>query len=654
MIDADLPTGQYLSCNLMIRPGSGGQTRALLTRSRILQEQAGVTPRTLIFEPAPDYPVRIAQLISDDVITESMPMLNLYDTMRVADLRPVDAMGRELETIAVPHSRQLRHDGSPYRKVYEDPATGQPLAYDYEREDGTVFARVAAGQVKVPVDGGARVSLVDRNGQIVQTFRSTAHWYRHWMVELCPGDDRVFAFMDSRNLVPKLTPLRDERFHLIYVMHNQHTVGARHWNSPSIESYRAVLRQLPKVDGWVNLTARQSEDIALRWGATNNRFVVPNPIRPPQRPDPLPPRDPHRLAIVARLEPQKGLPDAIRAFALVRKQVPQARLDLYGDGTQRALIEKLISDLGIADAVTMHGHVTAAQETLWTASGFFMPSVFEGYPLASLESMAHGCPVIAYDIKYGPREQIDDGVDGFLVRKGDIETMADRAVRLLRDPDLVARMSEAALAKAAQHNHERFLRDWKAVLESVIELKPHRTELGSAALNVRRLTVAADRTSNPVERVRRSTKVRRAVGGTPLKALLLEPETVSAPVGADRDFVVNFVATLQVSVRRNAAALDEAVLSLTAICEADGTFTEIPLEVRRRSKSFSIAARFSLDEVFDRLGPTAESVWLRLRFDWRNSTWETPVTRSANLPRYEADFAADGQLRLTRRAGSTA
>ena len=68
MSDVDLPPGQYLSCNLMIRPGSGGQTRALLTRSRILHEQGGVTPRSLIFEPAPDYPDRIAQLIADNVI----------------------------------------------------------------------------------------------------------------------------------------------------------------------------------------------------------------------------------------------------------------------------------------------------------------------------------------------------------------------------------------------------------------------------------------------------------------------------------------------------------------------------------------------------------------------------------------------------------
>ena len=47
-----------------------------------------------------------------------------------------------------------------------------------------------------------------------------------------------------------------------------------------------------------------------------------------------------------------------------------------------------------------------------------MTSSFEGYPLSTLESMSRGCPVVSYDIKYGPREQITDGVDGFLVPRG--------------------------------------------------------------------------------------------------------------------------------------------------------------------------------------------------------------------------------------------
>ena len=276
---------------------------------------------------------------------------------------------------------------------------------------------------------------------------------------------------------------------LIYLMHNQHTIGERRWNSTSTATYTRVLEHIKHLDAMVNLTERQSEDIAQKYGHTNNRFVVPNPIRSPARPDPMPPRDPHRLAIVARLEPQKGLGDAVHAFDLARKQVPDARLDLYGDGTMREKIENLVDKLDLRSALTMHGHDTLAQETLWTASGFLMPSVFEGYPLASLESMAHGCPVIAYDIKYGPQEQIEDGVDGFLVPKRDVEAMADRAVRLLRDPDLVARMSAAAFAKAEQHNHARFLRDWKHVLESALALRANRTAIASGELQVKRLTV---------------------------------------------------------------------------------------------------------------------------------------------------------------------
>ena len=121
MSDAQLPPGQYLSCNLMIKPGSGGQTRALLTRSRIFHEQGGVTPRTLIFEPAPDYAERRAQLIADDVISESMPMLNLFDSYRVASMDYPDPVGGELKPVQTDTTHEFYTDGSPFRIVHQRP-----------------------------------------------------------------------------------------------------------------------------------------------------------------------------------------------------------------------------------------------------------------------------------------------------------------------------------------------------------------------------------------------------------------------------------------------------------------------------------------------------------------------------------------------------
>ena len=93
-----------------------------------------------------------------------------------------------------------------------------------------------------------------------------------------------------------------------------------------------------------------------------------------------------------------------------------------------------------------------------------MTSAFEGYPLASLESLSRGCPVVSYDIKYGPQEQITDGVDGFLVPNGDERTMADRIIALIDNPELVRSLSVAALNKAAQHDH----RDTRCTLDAVL------------------------------------------------------------------------------------------------------------------------------------------------------------------------------------------
>ena len=136
--------------------------------------------------------------------------------------------------------------------------------------------------------------------------------------------------------------------------------------------------------------------------------------------------------------------------------------------------------------MTLKGHDPNARNALWRSSAFMMTSLFEGYPLSTLESLSHGCPVVSYDIKYGPREQITDGEDGFLVEAGDTRAMADRVIELLKDPALVSRMSKAARMKAAQHGYDRFLSDWGAVLNAVVEQKPKRTKLASADLEVHR------------------------------------------------------------------------------------------------------------------------------------------------------------------------
>ena len=385
MAEFRLPEGRYLSCNVMVKPGSGGQTRAMLQRNRIFHEEAGVSPAILAFDPATDYAERRQALIDDDLITADMCLLNMYDYYHAGSDVLDDPLGEQLAGLTG-YATSVEHypDGSPFRTVYADRLSGQPVGHDYHRVDGSVFARPHHGRRTARQAGEPRrrggASLLDAVG-VVSALDA----------ELTAGDQRVFAFVDSRFVLPHVVPMRSRRFYMIYVLHNIHVRGERHWNSEIPPVYQNVFKRIQHLDALVTLTARQGEDLAQRFGATNNLFVVPNPIRPPVPPDPPSPRDPHRLAAVGRLGGQKNFGHAIQAMAIIRDRVPSARLDIYGEGNQREALTDLIARLDLAEAVTLHGHVVGAQDKLWTATALLMPSRFEGYPLASLESLAHGC-----------------------------------------------------------------------------------------------------------------------------------------------------------------------------------------------------------------------------------------------------------------------
>jgi hypothetical protein len=213
--------------------------------------------------------------------------------------------------------------------------------------------------------------------------------------------------------------------------------------------------------------------------------------------------------------------------------------------------------------------------------------------------------------------------------------MADRIVELIRQPDLVASMSEAALAKAAQHGHEAFLGDWRKVLEGVIAKKDRRTHLESVTVRVSRLGYV------------RPLRLPAAFGRLPVIGRLARTQSASAAWRSPRKFEV--AARLTVDGHSKAATLDSAVVTLEAVAEGLGAIAALPLEVRRSGATFQIATTFDLAEVFKNLDDAARSVRLRLRLVWENSSWETHLTRPRRMePNYEVSFSGTGELALNR------
>ncbi|MFI9202436.1 GT4 family glycosyltransferase PelF [Streptomyces sp. NPDC053048] len=163
---------------------------------------------------------------------------------------------------------------------------------------------------------------------------------------------------------------------------------------------------------------------------------------PPAGPEPEVPT----LSWAGRVDPIKGLETLIRAFALVKAKVPDARLRLFG-GTPRGgegyrtACEKLAADLGVADAVTFEGRVEDIRDAYAAGNVVMLSSISEGFPFTLIEAMSCGRATVSTDVG-GVREAVGDS--GLVVPPRDPESMARAALTLLGDAGLRARMGEAA------------------------------------------------------------------------------------------------------------------------------------------------------------------------------------------------------------------
>jgi glycosyltransferase involved in cell wall biosynthesis len=190
--------------------------------------------------------------------------------------------------------------------------------------------------------------------------------------------------------------------------------------------------------------------------------VIPNSV-PAQRGGPS--RLDRPVVVAAgRLVPQKGFPRLIRAFTWVAEAHPEWRLRICGKGVQRRALEGLIAELRLQDHVTLVGAVRDVEVELEAASIFVLSSRVEGVPLALLEAMGKGLAVVSFDGTAGPRELIDDGVDGLLVPAGDELALARAICALIESEPLRRRLGEAARRKAATYRLEAVGPLWDALI----------------------------------------------------------------------------------------------------------------------------------------------------------------------------------------------
>ena len=155
------------------------------------------------------------------------------------------------------------------------------------------------------------------------------------------------------------------------------------------------------------------------------------------------------LATVARFDPVKRLEVLVRALPLLVARVPEAQLLIVGDGPEREALRALARRLAPGDRVVFAGAIPDAARVLPLVDLYVTASRREGLPLAVLEAMACGLPVLATEAP-GHVDAVEPEVTGRLVPVDDAPGLAAAAALLLRDPALRARMGRAGRERVEQ------------------------------------------------------------------------------------------------------------------------------------------------------------------------------------------------------------
>ena len=169
---------------------------------------------------------------------------------------------------------------------------------------------------------------------------------------------------------------------------------------------------------------------------------------------------------VGRLDAVKGFDRLVEAFADIHGVMPDWKLRIVGEGTERDRLETLIAENGLEDCVSLTGMRDAAgvEEEMRRDSLFLMSSHSEGLPFVLMEAFSAMLPAVAYDVRVGPGAIIQNGVSGYLVPDGDRAAYVARVCELMGDEEKRREMAERALERSHFYSKENVARSWDGVL----------------------------------------------------------------------------------------------------------------------------------------------------------------------------------------------
>ena len=470
----------------------GGVGSTVVKRANYLAEQ-GYNVKLLNVESIKNFEYITNHFHQNGVLSDKIDFINIYEYYSNKNTLNSDFKSNELFKSYDDNIERLDADDNSVilnyisvnkelikKEIYIDNCLiydERGLEQNYYTKDGFKYlARIHEGK-KVFYE------LYDRECELPLKFNNLNELVYYFINETCIiNNEKPFIVCDSTSHWYNLNGIDKSKAYKIGSMHGNPYLGDYSFGSP-INPDINHFKHLNDLDALVVLTESVKNDLKKEF--KYRHFVtIPNFIDKGLLDYERVEKDLNKVAIFSRISPEKQISDAINAFNIVLESNPDVVLEIYGralDDNEKIELEELkslVRKLDLEDKVVFKGFIEDVTDEMQKSLCTLLISQREGMPLSLLESMANSTPVICYDINYGPRDVITNGVDGIIIEQNNIDLLAEELLKMVNNPQNAIEMGIRAKNKI----ETRFSTDvaglmWENLFADVysrIELKEYR------------------------------------------------------------------------------------------------------------------------------------------------------------------------------------
>lgn len=302
--------------------------------------------------------------------------------------------------------------------------------------------------------------------------RKYKHLLRSALEQIQP-DIVVSTGQNDRNFLPKIRVSSHPVFiREIHFMSQYRRLMAGNTKENLLALWSEFIDYRVSIKHYDRIVLLSEEDRKRNWSNNPKAIRMPNPLTVSSYS--RSPLTSKKAIAVGRLCYQKHFDALIKAWRIVANKHPEWTLEIWGgNGSLFNELNDLIIKLDLSKNVFLKGETPNISEKMAESSMIISTSIFEGMPLVLLEALSAGLPIITFNYKYGADEIVTEGENGYIVAEDDLETLAERIGRLIKDEDLRRRMGENAYLSSKRFLPEVIASRWMDLFQSLRNEKPN-------------------------------------------------------------------------------------------------------------------------------------------------------------------------------------